>query len=165
MTMNEQNVEKHGLSNTRRQFATFHLGTRLFGVDILDVKEITPETSLTNIFHAAPEVKGYVNIRGQVHLVLDLRTLLGLDQHEVDKKSRVVLFKSDVGDDFGVLVDQISDIVTVDDHAIEDRRHNEGELLDKADRRVADLGLGVCKLDSGLLVLLNSHRFLQGVEA
>lgn len=163
--MSRQDQISQHLSNNKRQFATFHLGSRLFGVDILDVKEITPETSLTHIFHAAPEVKGYVNIRGQVHLVLDLRTLLGLENREVDSKSRVVLFKPEVGDDFGVLVDQINDIVTVDDQVIEDRRHNDGELLDKGERRVSNLGIGVCKLDSELLVILDSHRFLHGVGA
>ncbi|MBF0525581.1 MAG: hypothetical protein HQK56_10850, partial [Deltaproteobacteria bacterium] len=44
----------------KRQFCSFWLSGRLFGVDILDVKEINSEITFTPIFHASKEVKGYV---------------------------------------------------------------------------------------------------------
>ena len=95
------------------QVSTFWLSGRLFGVDIMDVKEINTEVDFTPIFHSSKEVKGYVNIRGQIHLVLDLRLLLGFESKEVDINSRVVIFKQSIAEPFGALVDKVGDILEV----------------------------------------------------
>ena len=62
---------------TQRVFCTFRLDGHLYGVDVLDVKEVTTATTATPISHAPDEVMGLVNIRGQIYLALDLRRLLG----------------------------------------------------------------------------------------
>ncbi len=90
--------EKEKTATQNRQFCTFWLSGRLFGVQILDVKEIHPEVAITPIFHAPRTVKGYVNIRGQVYLILDLRPMLGFESCEVDRKSCLVIFKTTVGE-------------------------------------------------------------------
>ena len=59
------------------RFCTFRLSDRLYGVNINDVKEINTEISYTPIFHATEEIKGYINIRGQIYLLLDLRKIFG----------------------------------------------------------------------------------------
>jgi chemotaxis signal transduction protein len=97
-----------------RMFCTFRVDDRLFGVDILDVKEVTAETTFTRVAHAPDEVLGLVNIRGHICLALDLHRLLGLPALAVTVDSRLVLFKSSVGHAFGVVVDAIADIRTVD---------------------------------------------------
>jgi len=153
-------AEKFRYSN-KRQFCTFRIGERLYGVDILDVKEINTETDFTPIFHSPPEIKGYVNIRGQIHLILDLRLMLGLDVRESDEYSRLVLFKQNVGESFGILVDRIGDVAEVEEQMIEDRRQEEKSLPKNGDRRKTDLGAGVCKLDDTLLVILNSQNLLK----
>src|SRR5437588_12313669 len=97
-----------------RLFCTFRVEGRLFGVDILDVKEVTAETTYTRVAHAPEEVLGLVNIRGHIYLALDLHRLLGPSATVVTSESRLVLFKPSVGNAFGVVVDEISDIRTVD---------------------------------------------------
>ena len=104
---------------TQRLFCTFRVNDRLFGVDILDVKEVTAETTFTRVAHAPDEVLGLVNIRGHIYLALDLRRLLGMPATVVTGDSRLVLFKPSVGNAFGVVVDEISDIQTVDANRIE----------------------------------------------
>ncbi|KPA15358.1 Chemotaxis protein cheA, partial [Candidatus Magnetomorum sp. HK-1] len=157
--------EKPNISDNRRDFCTFWLSGRLFGVDILGVKEITSQVEFTPVFHAANSIKGYVNIRGQIHLVVNLKRLLGLDSSDQsDLSGRVILFKMDVGESFGVLVDRISDVVRVSKDQIEESRsssdQNMGEGLDTKDN---ELVTGVCKLEDNLLVILNAHRFLKSV--
>ena len=147
-------------ANTKRQFCTFQIHDRLFGVDILDVKEVNPETHFTPIFHAPREVRGNVNIRGQIYLVLDLRLILGFEAKETDEKSRVVLFKSEVGEPFGVLVDRIGDVVTVEENQIENRRKTDQGPPEQTDRRALDLSDGICKLEDTLLVIMNSQNLL-----
>ena len=148
---------------TPRMFCTFRVNDQLFGVDILDVKEVTAETTFTRVAHAPDEVLGLVNIRGHIYLALDLHRLLGLPATVVTVDSRLVLFKPSVGHAFGVVVDEIADIRTVDaDHI---------EPFTRADHQAAAAILGradlidcVCQLDGELLVVLGPRRFLAVIE-
>ncbi|MDM8523661.1 chemotaxis protein CheW [Desulfococcaceae bacterium HSG8] len=144
----------------KRQFCSFYVADHLFGVDILDVKEIKDEVSLTIVYHAPREVRGFVNIRGHVYLVLDLRLILGFDSREVDDISRVVLFKQKVGESFGVLVDRIGDMVEVDESQIEARRPDENTSPSGMEQRKSDLSMGICKLKNELLIILDAAKFL-----
>ncbi|SIO40777.1 purine-binding chemotaxis protein CheW [Singulisphaera sp. GP187] len=148
---------------SQRLFCTFRVDGRLFGVDILDVKEVTAETTSTRVAHAPDEVLGLVNIRGHIYLALDLRRLLGVPATEVTGESRLVLFKPSVGSAFGVVVDQIAEIQTVDSNQIESFTQNDHENALANVRRV-DLIDAVCKLSGELLVVLNPRRFLAVVE-
>lgn len=150
----------HNSVNGQQQFCTFRISNRLFGVDILDVKEINTELSFTPIHHAPEEVRGLVNIRGQIYLVLDLRRVLGFSPGTAEESTRLILFKQSVGEAFGVLVDSIGDVVSVDRKQIEERRKQESPAPSTEERRRADFGKGVCKLDEELLVILDPAAFL-----
>ena len=161
--MRKEQEPGKGIFGKKRQFCTFRIGERLFGVDILDVREINPDVTFTPIFHAPKAVKGYVNIRGQIHLILDLRLMLGHSAAEIGEMSRLVLFKPNVGDSFGILVDRIGDVLEADESLIEDRRKEEKGVPDGIERRSLALGAGVCKLEQGLLVILNSRALLKSL--
>ncbi len=166
--MGTSTINEAGAAATK-QFCTFHLAGRLYGVNILDVKEVTTEVAITPIFHAPAGVKGYVNIRGHVHLVLDLKLLLGFENMVVKESCRVVLLKPHVGDSFGILVERIGDVVRVEGDLIQDRRRvaeNKGEEFDGHDRRQVSEQLikGVCKLEKSLLVVLEPRNFLRTIE-
>ncbi|MCL7488124.1 MAG: chemotaxis protein CheW [Desulfobulbaceae bacterium] len=145
------------------RYCTFRLSGRLYGVDIRHVKEINTEIRYTPIFHAPREIKGYINIRGQIYLLLDPRKIFGFADKEIDESSRVVLFMPQVGEPCGVLVDSIEDVVTVDEKMIENRRQNEQKVPEGIERRAADVGEGVCKLKDELLIILNAERLLKSV--
>ena len=154
---------QRGPRKKRTQYCTFLIADRLYGVDILDVKEVNPDIGFTTVFHASERIKGLVNIRGRIHLVLDLRRVLGLPSRNVDEKSRLVLFKPHVGEDFGILVDAIGDVKDVDADAMESAglasRNGESETPD-----VEALLAGVYKLDSELMLVLKSNKLAQIVE-
>jgi two-component system chemotaxis sensor kinase CheA len=167
--MNDKNLEKNVivkekvlLTDNRRDFCTFWLSGRLFGVDILGVKEITSKVEFTPVFHSANHIRGYVNIRGHIHLVVNLKQLLGLDSSEENALSgRVILFKTTIGESFGVLVDRIGDVVRVSEDQIEENRNaSDPNISDGLDTRDNELITGVCKLKDNLLVILNASRFL-----
>ena len=149
--------------STQRLFCTFRLDGRLFGIDILDVKEVTAETTFTRVAHAPDEVLGLVNIRGHIYLALDLHRLLGLPAAVVTGDSRLVLFKPAVGNAFGVMVDAISDIRAVDAGRLESFARWGHEAVAVSAGR-ADLIDCVCELDDELLVVLNPRRFLIVIE-
>lgn len=160
-----QDTNKGKVENSQiYRFCTFRLSDRLYGVNIEDVKEINTEVNYTPIFHAPQEIKGYINIRGQIYLLLDIRRIFGFVEKEIDELSRVVLFMPYVGEPCGILVDRIDDVVSVDEQMIENRRKNEKKAPDGIERRAADVGEGVCKLENELLIILNAKRLLNSLS-
>ncbi len=148
------------------RFCSFRLAGRLFGVDILDVKEISSELHITPIAHAEAAIAGYLNLRGQIHLVVDLRRLFRFDPFQLTESSRVVIFKPAVDEPFGVIVDSTDEVVTVTRDRIEERR-KAGEVLtaEQLERRKtsADLTQGVCRLEKDLMVVLNARGILSTI--
>jgi two-component system chemotaxis sensor kinase CheA len=143
-----------------RQFCTFWIGKHHYGVDILNVKEINSGITLTTIFHSPKEIRGYVNIRGHINLVIDLRVILGFERKEIDEMSRVVLLKDNVGDSFGFLVDNIGDVISIDEAEIEDQHKDQDSFHEKIETKALEKDLieGICKLETNLLVLLDAKN-------
>lgn len=160
------NAEEKNMTSgdsSQSQLCTFYVAGRLFGVDILDVKEINAETDYTPVFHAPREVRGYVNIRGQIHLVLDLCALLGLPSTDRSstEQQRLVLFKQTVGDSFAVQVDAIGDIRNI---AAEQFEPVQSGLNIDAGEGTKALMKGVCRLEKGVMVVLDARKFLAALN-
>ncbi len=146
----------------KHQFCTFRIAGQLFGVNILHVKEINAKTDFTPVRHAPKEVKGYVNIRGRIHLIFDLRLLLGFESRQfTDDKNRLVLFKPEVGESFGVLVDSVGDVVEVDESLLEQGLGTDPGF---GEENLPELRESICKLENELLVVLNAHNFLRRIK-
>jgi purine-binding chemotaxis protein CheW len=138
-------------------YCTFRLAGKLFGVDMRAVKEVNTRTAVTPVPQAAPAVVGLVNLRGQLHLVLDLRRMLRLGESVVTPDSRLVIFKPAVGESFGVLVDGVGDVVRLGPDQVE--RYAEDEPA-----CAGGLLVGVGKTDAALMVLLDPYRLLEAVN-
>jgi purine-binding chemotaxis protein CheW len=137
-------------------YCTFRLAGRLFGVDVRTVKEVNTRTAVAPVPLAPPAVRGLVNLRGQLHLVLDLRQLLGLGAAAGTPDSRLVIFKPAVGEAFGVLVDAVGDVVRL--------------TADRTERYAADdparrggLMTGVGTIEGDLMVIVDPYRLLDAV--
>jgi len=152
--------------NATMQMCTFRMANRLFGVNILDVKEVNENTNVTPIYHAPSDICGYINIRGQILLVVNLRETFGFDHgHKTGSSgtSKVVVFKPTVDEPFGILVDEVCDVVSVEQSRIVDRRAGETNPSDSVRelRRARDgIVFGVCPLDKELLLVLNARYIL-----
>jgi purine-binding chemotaxis protein CheW len=144
-------------------FCTFRTADRWFGIPIQDVKEVTTQTTCTRIPHAPREVAGYVNIRGHIFMALDSRLLLQLDAMAT-AESRLILFKPGVGPSFGLLVDEIGDIVAIDASQIEDFGTGAHEPSAGVSGDRVNMITRICKLPAGLLVILEPRKFLRRVE-
>lgn len=150
-------TEKAGIGH----YCTFRLAGWLFGFNLLAVKEVNTQTTFTPIPHAPPEVCGYVNLRGTVVLVLDLGRLLGMAPVKRTSENRLIIFKAAAGESFGVLVDSIGEIVTLNAGQMEDCRPELEEASGAP--RVGELIGGVGKLDGELVILVQAERLLRVV--
>jgi purine-binding chemotaxis protein CheW len=149
------------MSSTETQFCTFRAADRLFGVPVQDVKEITTETTCTLIPHAPEVVLGYVNIRGQIILALDLKILMGWSGSEPSQLRCMVIFKPVIGPLFGLVVDEVCEIVSLNSDHLESFRSGGSTELGESRAKLIH---GVAKLEHQLVVLLNSRMLLPYVE-
>ena len=134
------------------QFATFYVGHMLLGVDIRVVQEINRQSEITQVPHAPEYVRGVINLRGEVATVVDLRTILGLPKSDRSQQTRNLIVHHQ-GEAIGLLVDRISDILTLREDEISPPPTN----VDGVDGRLMS---GVCTLDSEIVVLLDIDEVL-----
>lgn len=105
-------IAQRPLGSVTRQLATFHLGELLLGIDIRCIREINRVTDFTPVPDAPPQVRGVVNLRGEVVTVINLRTILDLPSQEITSATRLMIVQSD-DEAIGVVVDRVSDVATV----------------------------------------------------
>lgn len=135
-----------------RQFATFYVGHMLLGVDIRVVQEINRQNEITQVPHAPDYVRGVINLRGDVATVVDLRAVLGLPSAAISRERRNLIVHSG-GEAIGLLVDRISDILTLRTDEINPAPAN----VDDLDSRFI---AGVHTLSNGIVVLLDIEKVL-----
>jgi purine-binding chemotaxis protein CheW len=134
------------------QFATFYVEHMLLGVDIRVVQEINRQSEITKVPHAPDYVRGVINLRGDVATVVDLRTILGLPRTESSRQTRNLIVHHR-GESIGLLVDRISDILTLRADEIDPPPTN----VDGVGGRLMS---GVYTLDSEIVVLLDIDEVL-----
>jgi len=151
-------------SSVEHTFCTFLLHGGLFGIDALAVKEVTVLPTPTPIPHAPEAARGYVNLRGQIVLVLDLNRLLHLGPSTIGPDTRLVVFRGRLGDPFGILVDRIGDIVTLGGEQIKKRGNGAFSREGTGDEPQEALLAGIGKLDDRLLTILDAGKLLPQIE-
>ncbi len=94
------------------QFITFSIGNEEFGVDIVTVQEIKGWTATTNLPSAPSYMLGVLNLRGIIVPICDLRARFGLGD-TIPSKNHVIVIVMVSDRIIGILVDAVSDILTV----------------------------------------------------
>lgn len=137
--------------SAEEQYVTFTVGTEEYGVNILSVREIrgwTPESRLPNL---PPYVRGVINLRGIIIPIFDLRARFGGGPTDVTKRHVVVVIQ--VGERTrGILVDAISDILTIRKDDIKPPPDVEAGMID------AEYLSGLYTADNRMVTLLSVER-------
>jgi purine-binding chemotaxis protein CheW len=98
----------------QREYLTFAIADQDYGVDILSVREIRGWTRETPLPNTAGGVRGVVNLRGQVIPIFDLRIRLNAAATPPTARPVVSIVEARAGI-YGLLVDAVSDIVSLDE--------------------------------------------------
>lgn len=100
--------------DTGNQLLSVRVGDQEFAMTIMAIREIRGWINSTALPHAPAYIKGMINLRGTVLAIIDLAVRLGLPSREPTAASVVVVVE--MGDKaVGLLVDAVSDIITVTD--------------------------------------------------
>ncbi|MBW1698298.1 MAG: chemotaxis protein CheW [Deltaproteobacteria bacterium] len=100
------------------QLVTFSLGGESLAFPIGLVQEIVKPSAITRVPNAPHYVEGIANLRGNILPVVNLRNRLGMNLKEQDDDTRVVVLNVN-GAATGMVVDSVSEVLHVDESAIE----------------------------------------------
>jgi purine-binding chemotaxis protein CheW len=101
-----------------RELIAFRIGAQEFCVDIMSVREIRGWTPATALPQSPSFVRGVINLRGAVLPIVDLAARLGFPPAE--PTARHVIIVAQIGSQVvGLLVDAVSDILTVTDDIVQ----------------------------------------------
>ena len=101
-----------GDTRSMLQVVCFTIGEGNYGIDIRQVREIRAWSATTSLPNTPEFVLGVINLRGTIVPILDLRARFGRGQSE-PTKAHVVVIVAIEARMVGMLVDAVSDIVTV----------------------------------------------------
>jgi purine-binding chemotaxis protein CheW len=135
------------------QLVIFELSGEEFGIEIMQVSEIIPSSKITRIPRAPECVKGIINLRGKIIVVLDLNKRLGFSSKESDNLSKTIIveFKETM---IGMPVNSVSKIVRLCLSSIEPTP----EMIKS--KISAEYLMGVGKAENSPFILLNLAKVL-----
>ncbi len=149
-------METNTLQQDEQQLVVFDLSTEAYGVDIGAVREIIRLQYITKVPRTPEFVEGVINLRGKVIPVVDLRKRFGLPAEEESKENRIVVV--DIGaQDIGVIVDAVTEVLRIATESVEPP----ASVIITAD---SEYLLGIAKLDSRLIILLDLEQVLTEAE-
>ncbi|MBI5015233.1 MAG: purine-binding chemotaxis protein CheW [Deltaproteobacteria bacterium] len=100
------------------QVLCFRVGGRTFALDIMGIREILRNQTVTPLPHTPPHIAGVVNLRGALIPVVDLRpALLGPDASPAAEDLKLVVVQAR-GKVAGLLVDQVLDVAGIPSAAL-----------------------------------------------
>jgi len=139
-----------------RQVLTFSLGSEVYGVDILRVKEIRGWSPVTRLPHAPPAVLGVLNLRGVVVPIIDLRLRFGLASAEFTAITVIIVLslRTDAGDsEYGIVVDKVMDVVDVAADQVKATPATGAAVA-------SEVIEGIATVDERMLILLDAERLI-----
>lgn len=99
------------------KYLSFEVNNELFGVEILNVKEIIALMEITQIPKMPNFVKGVINLRGQIIPIIDFRLKFDLEQIEYTSRTAIIICIID--DNYvGFIVDKTAYVLNITEENI-----------------------------------------------
>lgn len=149
------------IGDSQFQLVTFQLGEELYGVDIMDVKEIVRTQPVRPIPQAPYYVEGIFNLRSEIIPVVSLHKRFRLKMMEVSEEDEdfqggFIILNID-GNKIGIIIDKIARVVTV-----------QSDEVKPPPQMLTGIGSeyihGVIRQDSGYLIMLDIRRVFNPKE-
>ena len=157
-TINQVEQSDKALLDKEGKYLTFALGPEEYGLEILKVREIIGYMEITAVPQTPHEVKGVINLRGQVIPVIDLRTKFCMETAEVTEESCIIVVEISQGSrcfSTGIVVDHVQEVLDIAGQDIEEAPQF-GSSVDTS------FILGMGKIGDSVKILLDINKVLGG---
>ncbi|HNY18194.1 MAG TPA: chemotaxis protein CheW [Treponemataceae bacterium] len=142
------------------QLVTFQLGEELYGVDIMDVKEIVRIQDIRTIPNAPYYVEGIFNLRSEIIPIINLHKRFHLKKavlEEGDEYLGGFIILNIEGNKLGIIIDRIARVVMV--------QHSD---IQPPPQMISGIGAeyinGVVRQEAGYLIVLDIRRLFNPKE-
>jgi purine-binding chemotaxis protein CheW len=148
----EDQVKKEK-SMDERQLVVFKLGEEEFGVNISEVREIIRMEEITKIPNTSAYIKGVINLRGGIIVVIDLALKIGLQSKPIDNNTRIIVIEVDEST-VGMIVDSATEVIRLTADQVQPAPQMITQKIN------SDYIEGVGVIDERLLILLDLVKVL-----
>ena len=139
--------------NADRRYMELRIGTGLFAIPLLSVKEVISRPELTAVPNMPTHFEGMINLRGQILGVYSARRKIGIKT--TDKQVQEVVVILDVnGVKTGVIVDDVTRVLHVEESMLREAPIKEE---DPAFRYIS----AVIELEKELIQIINMSALLE----
>jgi len=138
------------------QYLTFLQGGNLYGLDILNIKEIIEYSEITEIPLTPEFISGVINLRGSVVPVIDLSQRFSGKRTEIGKRTSIIILEvndNDLRIEIGLTVDMVNEVLDIYPADIEPAP-TLGKQVD------TNFISGMAKIDERFLILLDVTNVL-----
>lgn len=138
------------IAEFRLEFLCFRVSDEIYGINIMDIKEIITPREVTEVPHTPLFVSGILSLRGTIIPIINLRVRLGLACKEPTGKERIIVIRNN-NTVSGLLVDEVIKVIQVQPDAVEAAP----AVLDGIDR---DFISGLGRSEGRLIIILNLEK-------
>ena len=138
------------------QLIVFDLGKEEYGADISQVREIIRIRTVTPMPDSPDFIKGVTNVRGEIAVVIDLKTRFFL-RTKKEVESKHIIITEQEKDLFGLLVDEVTEVLRIPETDIKPAP----ELITRIEEKYIK---GVVTLENRLIIMLDLTKVLSAEE-
>lgn len=143
------------LTHEAGKYLTFKLAEEEYGLEILKVREIIGLMEITAVPQMPHFMKGVINLRSKTISVIDLRLKFGLPEVETTEQSCIIVVN--VGQEIGILVDTVCEVLDIDAEQIDPPPALGGDVD-------TSFILGMGKVGDDVKILLNIEMVMTSAE-
>lgn len=143
-------------SNEIEQYLTFMLGGKVYGLDILNIKEIIEYGDITEVPMTPDFISGVINLRGSVVPVIELSQRFSGSSTAHTKRTSIIILEitnEDLKIEIGITVDMVNEVLDIYPGEIEPAPSFGNQIQTSFIR-------GMAKIDEKLLILLDIENIL-----
>jgi purine-binding chemotaxis protein CheW len=146
--------------DTQIQLVTFQISEELYGVDIMDVKEIVRVQDIRSIPNAPGYVEGLFNLRGEIIPIISLHKRFHLKKAQLGEDEELlsgfIIIDID-GMKLGVIIDKVERVVSI-----------EVQNIQPPPQMLTGIGAeyiqGVVNQETGYLIILDIRKLFSAKE-
>lgn len=138
------------------ELIVFNLGDEEFGADIEQVREIINAENIAAIPDSPEFIKGITNVRGEIAVVIDLKSRFFLPENDEMKCKHMVMTEQE-DNLFGLMVDEVTEVLRIPEKLI----NSTPKIVTRIDRIYIR---GVIIIENRLIIFLDLAKVLSEKE-
>ncbi|MDD6970265.1 MAG: chemotaxis protein CheW [Treponema sp.] len=142
------------------QLVTFRLGEELYGVNIMDVKEIVRLQNVRVIPNAPYYVEGIIKLRSEIIPIIDLHKRFNIQStakpEDIEMEGGFIILDIE-GSKIGIIIDKVERVVTIKEEDVKEPP----QMLSGIGNEYIE---GVVREEHGYLIMLNTRKLFNASE-